>query len=259
MGQKQIQLDIDALMKFDAIAEAEKMLHVERWDKDKKTAQDVCILGMGLAREQGAAMQTLMNTTNDTTNSMSINTYLNNIREFGFEEVYTEEFYCITAKRNEEMFVFVKKDEGLVLTVDSFCDRVNASNVHYNWKPNIKPKEEWKKSNEPEVVDKIWEVTSSGSRAITWGLNNTDTWVWSGNHDAREAVRHKIQRLRDCGTFITPWVERPLLCGMVTRAEFKHAKKANNRTDYNKIDETRKTRLYRLPLWVEELMGVEDI
>jgi hypothetical protein len=87
-------------------------------------------------------------------------------------------------------------DDGLLLKFDTFGwnqdegePNVNGGKVHYCWRPN-------------EDVNR-WDLTSSGQM--------TDSGVWAGNHDCREALIFNLEQLRANGEFVKPWVGRHFL------------------------------------------------
>ena len=102
---------------------------------------------------------------------------------------------------------------------------VNSGHIYYNWAPNL--------------TDKEWfNYTSSGKL-------HKDKDVYIGSHDAREALRYHITMLREHGTFINPWIERPFLWLL-------HYADTKGEYDYEAIN---KARIDCLPDYVKQAIS----
>lgn len=216
---------LDELLAFDPLDAAERITGLE--------GDAAAGLGLLLAQAHGHTKREMLEGRDDTTFSNKVERYLRIASELGFEEVlrlpFTGRAWGDEAPPEETFHVLAHRD-GMLLRFDTYqCLDVNGSTLYYNWRPN-------------QGVD-AWRITSSGH----WhGYTNPDhTGTWVGDHDGREALRHKIQRLRDNGKLITPWVERPwmwLLHHMDTRpAGYDH-------------DAINDKRIAMLPDWVREMI-----
>lgn len=158
----------------------------------------------------------------DTGLTNDLGNYHRILKEEGFEKVLELDFTDPTYKYPEKFFVFFRRKGALLLVHDTYnTTRVNSAKIYYNWKRkysaekyvdvtssgnwNIKdrtgevPYEElypkYEKTTDPDVLarEKVWH----------------DKWnreaVWSGDHDAREALRRIIFRLEEHGTFLDKW------------------------------------------------------
>jgi hypothetical protein len=70
--------------------------------------------------------------------------------------------------------------------------------------------------------------------------------VWCGDHDAREALRHKIQGLQSAGQLLPRWQHRPWLWLL----HYQDTKDINY--DHAAITQSR---IKMCPKWVQEMIG----
>lgn len=211
---------IDALLKIDPLAVAEKITGISYKDKAFGEGLDnpATALGLLLMQAHAKEKEAALRETNDTVFSNELPRYLTIIEKFGFEQVLADEWQS-TWGPTETLYIFAHR-KGLLLSFDTFGgNRVNAAKVYYNWKPSI---DEW------------WDCRSSG--------HMTEGGIWVGDHDAREALIHNLNKLNNRGAFVSPWAERPFLWLL----NFDEPKVAGY--DYRAITEAR---IARLPDWVK--------
>lgn len=220
----------DALLNLDPLSVAEELTG-HSYKADEATG----LLGLLIAMEHGEAKNQHLIAQDDTTLSNELDRYVRIITELGFELVLDVPFDAPgwgddDPTRHEHFFVYARRD-GLLLAFDTYDSvRVNGGKVFYCW--------------EPKPGINRWECTSSG------GVYETadGTRYWAGDHDCREALRHKLQKLQDNGTFLPQW---PFGNGIfLWLLHYQDTK--NKDYDYNAINEER---CAMLPDWVRLMIG----
>lgn len=183
----------DDILNFDALNTAEKITG-KSYKEDKETELLGIALHIGHAEDKKARLMESC----DSYFSQPLENYLSIVYELGFQIAYTEE---IPPKKDEDRlsdayFIFYHPD-GIILEFDSYwgMKSINGGRFFYNWRPNLP------KSNN-------FRVLSSGTYAVY--DDETNNYIWSGNHDCREAIKYNIEKLREHGTFVTPWVDCPI-------------------------------------------------
>ena len=156
----------------------------------------------------------LLKLNDDTTLMNTLEDYLRIIKDEGFEIVSKIDFINDYESHDKESLFIAWHKDGILLVFDTYRGKdINGGHFYYNWKPNPDEKE-W------------FYYTSSG-------CFNKDLKTYIGSHDAREALRFHINQLREHGTFLSQWIERPfiwLLHFMDTRGD---------KYDYPAINEAR--------------------
>jgi len=194
-SNKKDQLIQNALS-FDSLSEAEKLT-----GRSYKNDDTVTWLGIGLTQQNSADRQRLLEETDDTTFSNDLERYLRIVTDEGFELLLRDEFECVLdpqQPRQEAFYVLFSRAEGLLMEFNTFGDNhVNGGKFYYNWKPA------WD-INDRSVLWPQGLLSSGGYQKLPDG-----SYIWAGDHDCREAVRFHLRRLRQHGTFVTPWVKRP--------------------------------------------------
>lgn len=181
-------------------------------------------LGFLLAQEHGALKENLLTQRGDTTLVNDLDRYVGIIEANGFTKVLSLPFRGYD--RDETLFVYAHSD-GLLLRFDTYDGtRVNGANVYYNWRPSR--------------TEYHWQIISSGSFSFS------DPTVWTGYHDAREALLFKLSELRAHGSFVSPWVQRPFLW-------FLHY--MDTKTEGYDYEAINAERLAMMPAWVQEFVG----
>jgi len=230
--------DIINLLGFDAEKTADEIT-----GEDKASTN----LGFIMHLHNSIAKETALKAVGDTSFNMDWLAYCELIETFGFG-LMIEDF---SPDGGRSIRIYYHEKDGLLLSTDSYLGNRNGARVFYNWKPNIKPKEEWEDPDVAELVN-FWEAISSGGFYYP-GHNRSeipdnpldpiwDKVVWAGNHDAREAIEFNLRRLREHGAFIPEWKERPHLWLIGSWEK-------DDKDKYNSIIENR---IKRLPQWVQD-------
>lgn len=185
--------DIASALSFDALHTAEQL--TGRSYKDSKATE---ALGLALHIEHVQRKADLLRAAGDTVFSNTVADYLRIAAEEGFAVVLDLPFkgrvYGEEEAADEHLYVLWHAD-GVLLKFDTHGgDSVNGGQFYYNWRP---------RNNAPEEGN---DCLSSGG----WE-RMADDWIWSGNHDCREALRYHLRQLRERGGFVKPWVRRPFL------------------------------------------------
>lgn len=217
--------DIDSMLKFDPLAEAEKVTGVRYSDKEAGEGFDnpATALGFRLMQDHAAAKERALTELGDTVFSNDLPRYRSIIESYGFQEVLADRWHSRWG--NDETYFIFAHPKGLLLSFDTFYgDRVNGGKVYYNWRP--------------ADMERAWGCTSSGC------MVSDD--VWGGDHDCREALIHNITKLETNGTLITPWVKRPFLWLL----HFD-----DSRVDGYDHAAITEARIKRLPQWVQDFIG----
>ena len=93
----------------------------------------------------------------DTVANMDWLAYCELIETFGFG-LMIEDY---SSDGEKKLRIYYHEKDGLLLVATSISGNRQSARVYYNWKPNIKNKEEWQDPNVADFVD-YWEVVSSG-------------------------------------------------------------------------------------------------
>lgn len=221
---------VKQMLTFDPLDTAEKLMG--------GPSDAAALLGVAMHIEHTQAKNNMLLSMGDTTLNSSLESYLTIVDSLGFQQVLCLPFdgWGLDGKTHaqETLRVLAHRD-GMLLCLDTWqSHQVNSAKVYYNWQPYVDS-------------DQAWGVTSSGH----WlhGQGNAPSYpVWVGDHDAREAIRHKIQGLRDNGLLLPIWLERPflwLLHYMDTKVEGYNYHAINTH------------RIQMLPEWVRRMITPE--
>ena len=219
--------ELDRLLKFDPLDTAERMLG--------RNNPDSVNLGMALHVSHNQRKQRALEELGDTTFSNRLVRYQEIITLMGFELALELPFVArgydsTDPDREERYFIYAHRD-GLLLCFDTFCgDHVNGAKVYYNWIPH-------------SGTDR-WRYTSSGH--FEGYVDQENPGVWCGDHDAREALRHKIQGLQSAGDLLPKWRHRPWLWLL----HYQDTKDTNY--DHAAITQSR---IKMCPEWVQNMIG----
>lgn len=238
---------IDKLLKFDPLLQAEK-----ETGKSYKEDEDTNSLGLGMMLMNNEFKARALRDSGDTVFSSKLTDYLEVVVALGFECVLKVPFQreADGKKIDNMMFVFWHPD-GILLKFDTFSWgagdlTINSSNFYYNWKPS---------------VENRWEFTSSGKYHWPEEERKNEDFkpeIWVGYHDGREALKHKIEGLRQNGEFLSEWIENPIYSLTHYEDVPRHVRDSwdyKTRQDaYKKIADERYA---QLPEHVRKAIGVE--
>lgn len=190
---------IHELLNFDPLATAEKI--TGRSAANNETG----MLGLGLQIERQAALREVLTTHRDVHFSSPLCAYKDLLTDLGFTRVLSLPFiargYRRTEERHETFQVWWHAADGLLAKFDSYGGTgMNGGKVLFNWRPHdqVSP----------------WGHTSGlglSGGCTRHGPPEDSELIGAYDFDVREAVRYKLDRLRERGTFVTPWRERPWL------------------------------------------------
>ena len=184
---------LEHALSLDPIHEFEKV--TGKHYRENTDAENRALLAF--AMDFNTQKAALIERAGDTTFSMDAEAYAANITAFGFREIYTEPFmHARDGEARDEVLKVYWHEDGLLLCCDTFRGRRNAAKVWYNWQ-------------HPADLDSTTccQCTSSGGYIRV--AEDAPERIWAGDHDAREAIRSKIRRLRECGTLLNPWRQQP--------------------------------------------------
>jgi len=239
--------ELDAALKFDPIAFTEKAVGVSY--KDEELGEAVTGLSLAPMMLNNERKRRLLEENNDTQFSNRVDNYLAIAEDIGFEVVLKEELPLEQDSRYENspqeyIYVLWHSDKSILLYFDTYqTEGVNSSSMHYNIRFY------------KDKVDSRYSVTSSGgfynvNTGNHYGRGeseNLDDYIWSGHHDAREALRHKISQLDAYGEFQTFW-DNCSICSMLGYTEWKEF----DTYDFDESDRRTYERIQRLPDHIQE-------
>lgn len=217
------------ILKFDPLSAAEQLT-----GKSYKEDQDTSLIGLGLAMQHGELKDKRLKDLDDTVLSNDLDRYQRIITEMGFELVLDLPFDAPgwdagDPVRKEHFFIYAHRD-GLLLSFDTYGETyVNGGKVCYCLRPN---------------AEKFMSVTSSGGMYV----DEEGSKYWRGDHDCREALRHKIHNLRVNGDFIAQWPKGNNM--FLWLLHYRDTKVDNY--DYEHINNTR---VQMLPEWVRTMIN----
>lgn len=205
--------NLDDLLRVDPLQIAEEIT-----GHSYKDNEDTLNLGFLLLHETTKAKQKALEERGDTHMNSDLQEQLTVMEMHGFETVLCDPF------GEGESFRIMWHPKGILATVESYrTTRRNSCRFYYNVKFS------------PETVENWSEYTSSG-RFSTYDTE-TDTYIWVGDHDGREAFAHTFTRLSEAGEFLSPWEEQPFLW-LVT---YEEAQEKNY--DFKALNDERISRL----------------
>lgn len=187
---------VDNILSFDPLGDAEG-----RFGENTDEAMAAGLVNLHMRR---AAMEAAMQENRDTYRNMPYHEYLAVVESIGFECVYSEDFIVRSAGdhnyRKENHRIYWKRDEGLVLVLNSYtsCGRepsINRATLYYN----VELVPEWHKQP--------WAF--SGGTGCRFDFDDFDSpcEVWKGDSHVEDALKHKIEKLRDLGKLMPEWYE----------------------------------------------------
>lgn len=182
--------ELENALTFDPLAEAEKLTGGGRWDENP----DALALGFAFVQMNGEHKEHLLRENNDVSAGTTWEEALAIYADLGFVEVFSEEFKKDKYEHSDTFKVFWRED-GVLLQAESFWSgkTVNSAKLYYNWVPN--------------TIEGSHKFTSSGS----FHKDENDAYVWVGDSDVREGLRHKLTNFKENGEFLPQWKFQPFM------------------------------------------------
>lgn len=188
-------------LSMDPLLEAEKL--TGKSYKDDPITQ---ALGFMFLQKKTEYMRDELSLRNDTYRHCGFEYAIRIMDDLGFRVLH-EETYSMSENRDNETHLILWRD-GILATADSYTTlpeyggvSLNSINLYGNWLPNANIKS--------------FKFTSSGhfSRNAPGfdGEIETDPWIWIGHWSGSEGVRNTLDRLDNNGTWLSCWLEQPVL------------------------------------------------
>lgn len=186
---------LDELLRFDPIAETEKVSGKQHWSefskKDEYTA-------MALAMFSGGMKRNALKEANDTYFGMTFNEFIALIEDNGFKKAMRYTFKNTKTYLGEtDEFACYYRNDGLVIVCDSCGDSLNSGNVYGNYK------------RRDEI--KCW-IGDGSSSPIGDG-------VMGFGKDVREGMFHFIAKVNEVGEILPIWKGSGCFSWMLDRTE----------------------------------------
>lgn len=210
--------ELKDLLNFDSLDTAERMT-----GRSYKEHEDVVGLGFLLLQDNSRQKEVLLRAIDDSLFSNKLSDYTRIIAAEGFEKVLEIPFEVKEsydpAPRQEKFFVYWKACEGLFLCFDSFNgDSVNGGHIYFNLEA-------------PEYIS--YDVPYSGG----YMKRDDGHKILVGDIDCREAIRTRLNGIREQGKFLPVWEEQKFMWLL------HYGDTRNEGYDYKKINQERITQL----------------
>jgi hypothetical protein len=187
---------LQKMLDYDALNEVERTT-----GRSYKDDEGAMALGFLLHVAHNSALDRALSDRDDTCLQNQLDRYQRIIGEEGFELALRLPFTSpFPEKVDEALFIYFHPTDAILLVFDTYgSDRVSGGKFYYNWRTNQR--------GYPSCITSSggWNAVPESSRE--W----MPQWVWAGDHDCREALRHNIRGLREHGTFVNPWTHRPFM------------------------------------------------
>jgi hypothetical protein len=203
---------IEDAIHYDPIAHAEDLLGASCKD-------DMAVAGLGLSLQMRSSKirQRLMEADGDTCFSETAANYRAKLDSFGFELVFELPFEgvsCGQTYQDQRLYVYYR-EPGQLLKFDTYGSNVNSAKVWYNWRPtdpeyprSILSSGGWHATEEADRQLRA-EFDSKKYEQLQMRLYQQGQLSFCGDHNAREALRHKLTQLERYGEFVAPWEAVP--------------------------------------------------
>ena len=227
--------ELETRLAFDALNAAEKITGRSINDGDRPAGE----IASMLLQENEDRKRELLLINNDTTFFDTLEHFTAVILDMGFDLALREDFISDSSldgrnKGQESFYIYAHRD-GMLLAFDTFWgDKMNGGHLYYNWVPN-------------SVNDRSGAAGIGSFKEHPEGVEfDGRRLIWVGDHDCREALRLKVNRLRKHGRFMPKWGKAPFLWLM------HHQDIKAKDYDYEALN---KARIAKLPEWVQEMIG----
>lgn len=178
---------IKELIALDPIDVAEKMVG---------KSETATRLGLLIQMDKTKQLNKLLEAGDDTKFSETIENHLKISKDLGFRVVYEEHEEVHNkweSKSTPESYYILWRDDGILMTCDSFCKKQrNSCTFYFNLR-----------KNSPD--SKLYDLRVSGH------YHDEDRNVWVGSSDGRTALRHQLAEMKKVGDFLPQWIERDFL------------------------------------------------
>lgn len=180
--------NIDDLLKFDPLAEAEKLT-----GKSYKTDSGTEALGFLMHIQHNERKNAALEVMQDTSFSRDMEWMRGFMEREGFELAHKHDFVYVDKYFNEgprnECVEYYWHPEGILFILESYNEtRMNTCKGLFNWKPN--------------------EGNDRWPRGVSGGFEDD---VFCGDKDGREGFRHFLTTMRATGSFVPKWHKVPFL------------------------------------------------
>lgn len=251
--------NVSEMLRYDSLSEASNVTGIDYKDDESTMA-----LGMLLTMEHGKRKSELLASMDDSTFSNELDNYMRIVKDIGFEVVLEIPFKSLPFREgdkvyDEKFFVLAHREYGILMYFDTYTStRVNSSHIMYSWR---------RKPDVDRVPSGVLSTSSSDSESnpgywrkedYNHETDRMDDLYTIGTHDAREAIRHKINQLLKYGTFLKTWPKSDSrFWWLLHHVDTKNPDNAMDNTwrgyDYKAIS---KQRIEMLPPWVREMINV---
>ena len=177
-GQAATGREIEAALNFDSLHEAEKITGISYKD-DESTA----LLGMALMMSQRKRKDRLLADARDTNSwSQTLAEWMAVVDDMGFRLLSCEDI-----PGTGDKYRIWWHDDGILLHSDSYYnDKVcSSATAVFNY---VGPR----------------NAMHSCSSSFAGELDGSE--VWDASRDARDGLRFALDRMRECGRFVKPWL-----------------------------------------------------
>jgi hypothetical protein len=186
---------LDELLRFDPIAEAERVSGKQHWSEFSKEDE---YTAMALAMLSGDMKRNALKEANDTYFSMKFGEFIDLIISNGFKKAIQYKFKNTKTYLGEtDEFACYYRNDGLVIICDSCGDSLNGGDIYGNYKRN---------DNE-----KCW-IGDGSSSPIGDGI------IGFGK-DVREGMFHFISKVNNIGEILPIWKGSGCFNWMLDRTE----------------------------------------
>lgn len=214
--------ELDRVLNYDSLSEAEKLTGLS-YKEDEQTRN----IGLVAHLINGKEKEKLLRANDDTTFSETIGNYRRIIERIGFKQVYEEEYTNIRFETQEHIYIHYH-DDGLLLTWDTFHGKRNSAHVAFNLERN--------NNNYPPV-----------------SCSFNDKLIMGGELDAREGIIHNLNKLRNAGKLLKPWMFHEF-CNLRVSADYSEDDDFLSKENSIKLHNITMKRYNKLPGYVKDVI-----
>lgn len=185
---------------FDEFLEFDPLLAAEELTGKRYDDEDTAALGVGLHLMYQRAKEQELGLRGDSYHRIGYQDYLAIVEDLGFDLIFQEDFtpqgYAgETDTPREQYRVYWRA--GLLLTAESYRgDTLNSATLYFN--------AEFPDSRTPFTLHLSGHLHGEA-------YDHEKRYVWIGQADAREAIRHTVAQLEDRAQILPNWIEQPFL------------------------------------------------